>query len=910
LQDVAAAKAKETSLKNGGENPTGGPRDADFAMRANKTELISYKELKADQKRLISFNGTAQELRDLQSKIEKNLRALNILEDNMQLILKDSFISDLRDRVISFKKSSDVDESEARNIADNLLFGNETLARALAVEIEKRLVFRDGLFLFIRPTSGEVKKKYPAETDRYNRVIEGVAQLLTSSEYGNESIFVNTWSNSASEFKAIQQSGKNKFAQLFFGRLLAEAKERLKSKNLSTVKNAKLRAVLKKIANMGDVEKIPADVLVSEYLRPLINNGGLEASVLGADFQEKFFLYSAPPGAGKGTIMKVTFEGEENKKGQYENAPYEDIVKKYVLIHSRKPRPGEVNGVAYHFWSPEKIEKMASESNPKIAKVLVNGSLQAIVLHTFSEVINIDLSNPSEKLLSPEIDRKISQTGNVVTVERTYKGILDVFKEDSLYFLEGGYAWYQYLKQEFPNISQGFISPFSEQEMKNRTAVQAWLEQSFRGQPESIRKMYEILDGMETPLEVILKFFNYNPRLFMQQMEQWRDEFKTKLGVDVTVEQMLMADPKKDSRFEFFQLLDDKGNLLNQIKPRALVHYDGDWHRDVRILVVDPTGENVFIQKRGESKDMEPGLLADSIGGHTRIGESYDQNATREAFEELGIEVNPVQLERLGGKDARQRDDINNGAVGPKRQINRSHYAAYVYRLTKEEFEQLKKRKPDYDDGITPGGVITKRFFESSGFDVNAVIGKLEKEGIIKEDPDNYDKDKKPVKTGYAQQWLLTAPLEQLEGRIKDLFSAKDAETIILIFRLGTGWLPIEDLKKVGQEHPAWVVDSLKAGFKKGKIYDQYFNGASASASPANPAQVADPLGGINLDPALLNMKVERTGNRIKVVVDPAVMRRMRFEGVDGFRPIVIDIVPVKGFFPELSLSNAPGNMN
>lgn len=53
--------------------------------------------------------------------------------------------------------------------------------------------------------------------------------------------------------------------------------------------------------------------------------------------------------------------------------------------------------------------------------------------------------------------------------------------------------------------------------------------------------------------------------------------------------------------------------------------------------------------------------------------------------------------------------------------------------------------------------------------------------------------------------------------------------------------------------------------------------------------------GGINFDAALLDMQITRTGTGVKVTVDPALIERIKTEGVDGFSPVVINMMPVTG---------------
>ncbi len=65
--------------------------------------------------------------------------------------------------------------------------------------------------------------------------------------------------------------------------------------------------------------------------------------------------------------------------------------------------------------------------------------------------------------------------------------------------------------------------------------------------------------------------------------------------------------------------------------------------------------------------------------------------------------------------------------------------------------------------------------------------------------------------------------------------------------------------------------------------------------------------GGIDFNPAGLNLKVERTDQGIKVQVDPAEIQRIKTEGVTGFRPVIINITPVKGIISALGLAPQEG---
>jgi len=71
-------------------------------------------------------------------------------------------------------------------------------------------------------------------------------------------------------------------------------------------------------------------------------------------------------------------------------------------------------------------------------------------------------------------------------------------------------------------------------------------------------------------------------------------------------------------------------------RARGEVHRLGLRHRAVHILVFNERHE-ILLQKRSETKDINPGLWDTSAAGHVDWGESYDDCAARELGEELGI---------------------------------------------------------------------------------------------------------------------------------------------------------------------------------------------------------------------------------------------------------------------------------
>ena len=76
---------------------------------------------------------------------------------------------------------------------------------------------------------------------------------------------------------------------------------------------------------------------------------------------------------------------------------------------------------------------------------------------------------------------------------------------------------------------------------------------------------------------------------------------------------------------------------------RERIHKEGLLHQEVHIYFVTPKKEIIF-QHRAKDKDTFPDLLDATVGGHVEIGDSYEQTAIKEAEEETGIKINPLDL--------------------------------------------------------------------------------------------------------------------------------------------------------------------------------------------------------------------------------------------------------------------------
>ena len=100
---------------------------------------------------------------------------------------------------------------------------------------------------------------------------------------------------------------------------------------------------------------------------------------------------------------------------------------------------------------------------------------------------------------------------------------------------------------------------------------------------------------------------------------------------------------------EPFAVVDENDRVIGAA-PRAKVHGDNLLHRAVHILLFNDTGE-LFLQKRSRLKDRHPLVWDSSAAGHGDAGEDYDEAATRELREELGVETSLERVAKLPASD-------------------------------------------------------------------------------------------------------------------------------------------------------------------------------------------------------------------------------------------------------------------
>ena len=113
----------------------------------------------------------------------------------------------------------------------------------------------------------------------------------------------------------------------------------------------------------------------------------------------------------------------------------------------------------------------------------------------------------------------------------------------------------------------------------------------------------------------------------------------------------------RDNNQEMFPIVDEDGNILSAAT-RGECHSGSKLLHPVIHLHLFNTKGEIYLQKRPDWKDIQPGKWDTAVGGHIDLGESVEQALVREVNEELDISLphTPQRLAHYVFESDRERE--------------------------------------------------------------------------------------------------------------------------------------------------------------------------------------------------------------------------------------------------------------
>ena len=132
----------------------------------------------------------------------------------------------------------------------------------------------------------------------------------------------------------------------------------------------------------------------------------------------------------------------------------------------------------------------------------------------------------------------------------------------------------------------------------------------------------------------------------------------------------------QDNKEELFPIVDEQGNIIDAATRGEYHSGSKRLHPVVHLHVFNSKGE-LYLQKRPEWKDIQPGKWDTAVGGHIDLGENVEQALKREVREELGItDFDYEQITSYVFESARERElvyvhkTVYDGPINPSDELD------------------------------------------------------------------------------------------------------------------------------------------------------------------------------------------------------------------------------------------------
>lgn len=111
---------------------------------------------------------------------------------------------------------------------------------------------------------------------------------------------------------------------------------------------------------------------------------------------------------------------------------------------------------------------------------------------------------------------------------------------------------------------------------------------------------------------------------------------------------------------ETFPLVDEQGNIIGTATRKECHSGSKLLHPVVHLHILNEERTALYLQKRSEHKDIQPGKWDTAVGGHIDLGENVDMALRRETREELGLtDFTPHHIISYVFESAIERELVN-----------------------------------------------------------------------------------------------------------------------------------------------------------------------------------------------------------------------------------------------------------